>query len=441
MAINPNLFIHEADKAALNALKSVPGFSTVLKAFMNVWNEKQFKIRNMSTNLRLSEEQLPKYYNMLPPICEKLGIDIPELYLELDVRPNAYTSGDTNPFIVITSGLLETMPEELIPTIIAHECGHIACRHVLYRTMGKIILSGAIAALGIPGIAILPIQAAFAYWMRCSEYSADRAAVICDGDASKMAEVCARFAGFDKHVQGELNMEAFLNQAVEYNEMMSEDQWNKTLELLMYSYNTHPLNAVRAYECLQWEKSDQFIKVKNYIENNDTMDDLPLEWSDRTYLYRDYREVEKEIRNYGFTNIKLSRVIEKPGFFTKENQTLQVTVNDKIMYEEGDWVPISSKIVITYYSPLTEEELIKLHPGERRMPNSSRYYSRRYVDDVINELYSAGFTNIKVKEVFNGNERLSETVNMISINGKASFSRDEWFSIDSEIVIFVNKFI
>ena len=43
MAINPNLFIHEADKAALNALKSVPGFSTVLKAFMNVWNEKQFK--------------------------------------------------------------------------------------------------------------------------------------------------------------------------------------------------------------------------------------------------------------------------------------------------------------------------------------------------------------------------------------------------------------
>ena len=111
------------------------------------------------------------------------------------------------------------------------------------------------------------------------------------------------------------------------------------------------------------------------------------------------------------------------------------------MYEEGDWVPLASKIVITYYSPLTEEELIKLHPGERRMPNSSRYYSRRYVDDVINELYDAGFTNIKVKEVFNGNERLSETVNMISINGKASFSRDEWFSIDSEIVIFVNKFI
>ena len=39
------------------------------------------------------------------------------------------TYGDTKPFIVITSGLFETLPDELIPTILAHECGHIACHH------------------------------------------------------------------------------------------------------------------------------------------------------------------------------------------------------------------------------------------------------------------------------------------------------------------------
>lgn len=77
---------------------------------------------------------MPEIYNMLSPICEKLGIDIPEIYLELDVVPNAYTYGDTKPFIVITSGLLETMPMELLPTVIAHECGHIACHHTLYTT-------------------------------------------------------------------------------------------------------------------------------------------------------------------------------------------------------------------------------------------------------------------------------------------------------------------
>ncbi len=53
----------------MTALKAIPGFTQVTKAFMKVWDEQQFKLENMSTNLRLSEKQMPKYYSMLPPIC------------------------------------------------------------------------------------------------------------------------------------------------------------------------------------------------------------------------------------------------------------------------------------------------------------------------------------------------------------------------------------
>ena len=95
MAINKNIFIHETDKAALQTLKSIPGFTQLLKAFMKVWNEKLCHIDNMATNIRISENQLSKYYEMLPPICEKLGIEVPELYMTLDVNPNAWTYGDT----------------------------------------------------------------------------------------------------------------------------------------------------------------------------------------------------------------------------------------------------------------------------------------------------------------------------------------------------------
>ena len=92
--MNPYFYMHDSDRIALQALKAIPGFTQLFKAFMKVWSEKQFRIQNMSTNLRISEKQLPKYYEMLPPICEKLGIEVPELYLELDVVPNAYTAGD-----------------------------------------------------------------------------------------------------------------------------------------------------------------------------------------------------------------------------------------------------------------------------------------------------------------------------------------------------------
>ena len=95
MSVDSSLYTHDADKAALDALKAIPGFTQVMKALMKFWNEKQFKLVNMSTNLKLGENQLKKYYDMLPPICEKLGIAVPELYMTLDVRPNAYTYGDT----------------------------------------------------------------------------------------------------------------------------------------------------------------------------------------------------------------------------------------------------------------------------------------------------------------------------------------------------------
>ena len=259
--VDSSLYIHEADKKALDALKAIPGFTPLLKGFMKIWNEKQFLIQNMSSNLHITEKQLPKYYNMLPPICEKLGIEIPELYLTLDVRPNAYTYGDTKPFIIMTSGLLETLPEKLIPTVLAHECGHIACHHSLYTTMGNFILQGLANVFGLSPLITLPLQVAFYYWMRCSEYSADRAAAIYDEKADNIVEMCMRFAGFDKDIKAKANVEIFMAQAVEYKDLINESKWNKTLEFLMLSQADHPFNAVRAYECNEWVKSENFLKI------------------------------------------------------------------------------------------------------------------------------------------------------------------------------------
>lgn len=257
-------YVHPADKAALRALKSIPGFSALMKGFMSIWNEPQDTIINMSTRIKLGENQMAKYYNMLPPICDKLNIDIPDMYLELDVYPNSYTWGDTHPYIVITSGLIETIPDELIPTIIAHECGHVACHHALYTTMGATLLNGASSTLNLfkfGGLLSTPLQIAFYYWMRCSEFSADRAAVLCDGTPEKMQEVCMRFAGFDKDIHAEANMAAFLQQAKDYKKIIHNSAWNKALEFMVLSQRSHPFTAVRALECIEWADSDLFFRI------------------------------------------------------------------------------------------------------------------------------------------------------------------------------------
>ena len=330
--MNSNFYIHDTDRKALEALKAIPGFTQLFKAFMKIWSEKQFKIQNMSSNIRISEKQLSKYYDMLPPICEKLGIAVPEMYLTLDVFPNAYTAGDTEPFIVITSGLLETMPDELIATVIAHECGHIACHHCLYRTMGQFIISEAVNLLGLGDLAIMPIQVAFAYWMRCSELSADRAAAICDGSSDKVVEMCMRFSGYDKDIAAEANAEEFMNQAIEYKAMVDGSKWNKTLEFIMYNQMSHPLNAVRAYECNQWAKTDRFKKLVNYIGEcgsecrslSEYMSEIPMPEMAKAYTGRFFGEVVEELQALGFVNVKPKRTTETAALATVSGSLLML---------------------------------------------------------------------------------------------------------------------
>lgn len=143
-------FIHPEDAAALRQLESIPGFPALVKKILSLgFEELQYGL-NMATAIRLSPTQLPNLYNHLPPICKKLGIQEPELYLQMNPMPNAFTFGDTRIFITITSGLVEMMEGEELDAVIAHECGHIVCHHVLYHSIAQIIFSGA-ASLGILG--------------------------------------------------------------------------------------------------------------------------------------------------------------------------------------------------------------------------------------------------------------------------------------------------
>ena len=150
-------FIHPEDAAALRQLESIPGFPTLVKKLMSMGLEQLQYGVNMASAIRLSPNQLPKLYNRLPPICKKLGIEQPEFYLSMDPNPNAWTFGDTKIFITITSGLVDMMTEEELDAVIAHECGHILCHHVLYHSIAHYVMDG-LDSLGVLGSLGVPIQ-------------------------------------------------------------------------------------------------------------------------------------------------------------------------------------------------------------------------------------------------------------------------------------------
>lgn len=260
--MKPSEFIHPEDAAALQQLESIPGFPAFVKKVMAIGFEQLRYGMNMATAIRLSPTQLPELYNHLPPICEKLGIAEPEFYLQMDPVPNAWTFGDTKIFITITSGLVELLNDEELDAVIAHECGHILCRHVLYHSIAQYILSGA-DALGVLGSLTVPIQYAILYWYRKSELSCDRCGSIITSP-EVLARSMARLSGGPKSITNDLNMQEWIRQADQYEQIKNENLWSKALQLSIIIGQSHPFSAVRVREIYKWGESPQY---KNLMQN------------------------------------------------------------------------------------------------------------------------------------------------------------------------------
>ncbi len=273
----PQEYLHDYDRKALRDLKEIPAFDKICSKFVQLFDEKTSNMTDMASKVRLSEEQIPRIYNMLPGICKKLGIDdVPPLYLELDRMPNAYTYGDKKPAITITTGLLECLSDEEIYAVLAHECGHIACKHVLYHTIGKLILNDGLELLGggsfITATVALSLKLAFFNWMRCSDFSADRAAAICCGKSEPVVQTMMRLAGGTSHISDEINQDLFIAQAADYEQIRNKSKLNKFVEFAIISNQTHPLLSVRAHETSKWIDSEQYKAILSHM-NEDGHDD------------------------------------------------------------------------------------------------------------------------------------------------------------------------
>ena len=121
MAVDYEKFIHPFDRAMLKQLKSIPMLDSIVKKVMAALGERIMRGMHEASYTKLSLTQLPEYYKPLLDVCDTLGIEVPDMYLAMNPQPNAYTFGDTKPFIVINHGLIKLLtPEELKDMLYNH---------------------------------------------------------------------------------------------------------------------------------------------------------------------------------------------------------------------------------------------------------------------------------------------------------------------------------
>ena len=254
--------MHPEDAKALQMLKELKGFDDLIRWMMENGYEKHFRGENLGSMLKVSERNFPEINLLFKSVVKQVGINMPELYIYNDPVMNAYTYGETNTFVAISSGLIDKMTIDEVRCVMAHECGHILCHHTLYNTLLRTIKELGWLLQIISYSAFGPILMAMQYWHRKSELSADRAASIITSP-EVVASTMARLSGGPKSLTSQIDMKEWASQADEYEKIQNNGLWNKTLQLAVIASLDHPFSAVRVREILKWGDSEKFRMIKN----------------------------------------------------------------------------------------------------------------------------------------------------------------------------------
>ncbi len=296
---------HPADRAALQALRAVPGVDEIIRKIIAILGgERGIRLLFQGNAVRVGPEQFPRLWAMHLENCATFDWErIPELYVSQTPFFNAGAYGVDDPFIVVHSAALEVLDQQEIRTLLAHELGHVMSGHALYTTIAAIL---ALVSLGLlPSlavIAVLPVRLAFLEWSRKSELSADRAGLLGIQDVIIAQRLDMKMAGGGRGeaFEGALNIEAFMAQANEYT--YAHEGLDVVYKLLNTLALTHPMHTVRAAELQRWVAAGEYDRIMRgeYTRRGAESADRPIRddmGAAKDYYAHEAKEFAREVAN------------------------------------------------------------------------------------------------------------------------------------------------
>ena len=294
--ISPVAWEHPADRAALNTMRSIPGFDDVVRKVAGFFGERAIRHLFAGSAVRVGPRQRPKLNDLYSEVLETLDWPTrPDLYVTQTSAVNAGAVGFENPFIVINSGMLGLLDREERRTILGHELGHIISGHATYRTIALILLTVGLRNLPfLAGIILLPIELALFEWFRKSELSSDRAGLLSGQDPNIAMSAFFRMAGgrpgwkdeAGAEDDDEVSLDEFLAQAEEYES--GGTAIDSVFKYLNVAFQTHPFHTVRVAELHKWVRSGDYHRIigGDYPRRGDERP-LSADYSDAADYYGD----------------------------------------------------------------------------------------------------------------------------------------------------------
>jgi Zn-dependent protease with chaperone function len=258
--LSSRAYEHPADRSALVALRRLSGFDVVLRRLFGLIGERRLRLLYLASAVRVSEAQFGGIDRLYSDAVRTLDMPSkPELFVVQRPVPQAMTLGLDEPFIVVSTGLLDLVDDDELRFVLGHELGHALSGHAVYQTMllALLRLSAGIGWLPIGYLGLRALIAALREWSRKAELSGDRAGLLAGQDVDAALRTHMKLAGGAR--LEDMDAAAFLAQGREYD--AAGDLRDGVLKLLNLEQQTHPFAVTRAVELRRWIDSGEYDQV------------------------------------------------------------------------------------------------------------------------------------------------------------------------------------
>ncbi|MEY3403185.1 MAG: hypothetical protein RLZZ86_2801 [Cyanobacteriota bacterium] len=280
IGLKADSFRHPLDLEATKTLKQIPGLDMMVRNWLGPMAEQVFYVENIASSILVGEKQLPELHKLLLEACQILDIEPPQLYVRQHPAPNAYTFAmrGKQPFIVIHTSLIEILTPAEIQAVIAHELGHLKCDHSVYLTPVNLLILAAAVVPNIGAVLAQAMQSQLLEWVRCAEFTCDRAALLATQDPKIVMSVLMKLAGGSPSLAPQLNLDAFIDQSRAYDDI-SKTELGEMVKSARTAQLSHPVPVLRAREIDRWASSLEYQRiVKNHSINHQNKTASPGGW-------------------------------------------------------------------------------------------------------------------------------------------------------------------
>jgi len=172
----------------------------------------------------VTREELPRAYQTVERLTQKVGIPMPKIYVIPTDSPNAFATGRSpaHASVAVTQGILSLLNDEELEGVLAHELGHVRNRDILISSIAATIAGaityvarfgmffgtggrddrreggmGALLMLILAPMAAMLIQLAVS---RSREYQADETGAHFTGNPYALASALAKLDAYSKRL-------------------------------------------------------------------------------------------------------------------------------------------------------------------------------------------------------------------------------------------------